>query len=178
MVSHARFLAITFLLALLPAMTYSIPGAESEEDLVARAQQETNPVKKSKYEIRLARLKLVAAINSNNQGNVEECLKLLGIYQERVKAAWEALRTSGRQATRQPQGFKDLDLSLRQDLRSLEDLQRRVPYDDREVVKTCVQEVEDVRSEVLRALFPPEKPRGAGETSKPGKGPAESVAKL
>ncbi len=128
--------------------------ADSEEDLLARIQRESNPVKKARYEIRLGRTKLFRAIDAFNQGRVDQCHQMIGSYVEHMKSSWETLRRSGRRAARQPSGFKELDIALREDQRFLDDLKRRMPYDDRDPVEKAAREVEQIRNEVLRALFP------------------------
>ncbi len=132
--------------------------ADTEEDLLARIQREHNPVKKAKYEARLGRVKLLEAIDAYDKGNLERCQELLGAYLERMKGSWETLRSSGRQAVKQYQGFKELDIALREDARLLEDLKHRLPYSERSAVEKAVQEVERIRSEVLGALFPVQRP--------------------
>jgi hypothetical protein len=159
---------------LLPLLLGALAGgasparrADSEADLLARLERERNPVKRAKLEIRLGRVKLFQAIGAFDNGNVEECHQLLSAYLERMKGAWATLSSSGRQAWRQHQGFRELEIALREDGRYLEDLQHRIPYQDRGPVKKVAQEVEELRSQVLRALFPPERPRKKSSLSAP-----------
>src|SRR5260370_25378250 len=113
--------------ALVYAGASSARHADSESDLAARLQREQNPVKKAKYEIRLGRLKLNQAIDAYDKGSPDQSGQLLDAYLERMKSSWQILRDSGRNAVRQPQGFKELDIALREDSRTLEDLKHRVP---------------------------------------------------
>lgn len=145
--------------------------ADSEEDLLARIEREGNPVKRARYEIRLARVKLRKAIDALDQGHVEQCQQMLGAYLERMRSSWETLQRSGRRASKQPQGFKELDIALREDARLLEDLKRRIPYMDRGPVEEVARGVEQLRSEVLRALFPGEQPPASGKSDVPRKSP-------
>lgn len=135
---------------------------DTEEGLLARLERERNPVKRAKFEIRLGRLKLLQAIEAYDQRDREQGQQLLSAYLERMKSAWATLEGSGRQAYRRPQGFKELDIALRQDGRLLEDLAHRVPFHDRSPVEKAAQEVEELRSRVLKALFPSERPRQRG----------------
>jgi hypothetical protein len=136
---------------------------DTEEELLARLQKEHNPVKRAKYDMRLGRIKLEQAIAAYEQGNLDAGVQLLDAYLQRIKDAWQALHSSGRNAARQPQGFKELDIALRQDIRLLEDLKHRVSYYDREPVKKVADEIEGIRSEVLRALFPAERAPSTGD---------------
>jgi hypothetical protein len=132
---------------------------DNERDLLTRIARERNPVKKAKYEVRLARVKLFQAMEALDRKDVEGSQKLLRDYLERLKSAWATLQSSGRSAHRKPQGFKELDIELREDARYLEDLKHRFSYLDRGPVEKTAQEVEHLRSVVLKALFPPPQPR-------------------
>ena len=127
---------------------------DSEEDLLARIQREQNRVRKAKYQIRLGQVKFQQAIVAYGRSDFEQGEKLLNDYLERMRESWDTLKTSGRDAVRKPQGFRELDIALRENARLLVDLQHRVPYNDRSPVDHAAQEVDRMRSEVLAALFP------------------------
>jgi hypothetical protein len=129
-------------------------GRETEEQLLERLQREQNPVKKAKYEIKLADLKLQQARAAYQQRDLELGAKLLGALVEHMKSSWKILQESGRQAAKQPQGFKELEISLRQDGRLLDDLRHRLAYLDRDPVERATEELEQIHSQVLEALFP------------------------
>jgi hypothetical protein len=134
-------------------------GRDTEEQLRERIRNEQNPVKKAKLEIKLADMTLQQALDTYSKGDVESGARLLGEFVEQMEASWKILQNSGRKASKQPQGFKELDISLREDFRLLEDLERRVAYFDRGPIEKAAQEIEGIRSEVLQALFPAAKPR-------------------
>jgi hypothetical protein len=142
----------------------SAPRSETEAQLLARLEKEHDPVKKSQEETRLARIKLLQAIQAYEQGNIERGAQLVSAYLGTIKESWQILRSSGRNAARHPQGFKDLDIELREDARLLGDLKQRISYFDREPIEKTEKEVEQVRTEVLLALFPAAR---APEAAKP-----------
>jgi len=111
----------------------------------------------------LARLKLRQAIHAYGQGNVEQGAQLVSAYLGRIKDAWQTISNSGRNAARDSRGFKELDIELREDVRLLEDLKRRVSYFDRDPIEKAEKEVEQARAEVLKALFPAARPQGAAK---------------
>jgi len=159
-------LSIAFLLIGAPVFFAGPPSprqSEAEARLLARLQKARDPVKKSKVETRLARLKLRQAIEAYERGNIEQGAQLLSIYLGRIKDSWQALRSSGRNAARDPRGFKELDIELRQDARLLGDLQRRIPYFDRGPIEKAEKEVEQSRAEVMQALFPVARPQEAAK---------------
>ena len=80
------------------------------------------------------------------------------------KTRGRSLGTQGETPRAIPEGFKELDIELREDARLLDDLKRRVSYFDRDPIEKAEKEVEQVRAEVLQALFPA---AGAPEAAKP-----------
>src|SRR5438034_5050694 len=115
--------------AFLSIALWSVPGSvplvarrqDSEEDLLARIQREQNPVKKAKYEVRLGRVKLTQAIAAYGAGDVDRCNGLVAAYLAQIKTAWTRLQSAGRNAVKKPEGFRELDIALREDARLIED---------------------------------------------------------
>jgi hypothetical protein len=151
--SGRMLLTIGFLLLGLPVFLAGKP-TDTEDHLLARVQKETDPVKKSKGVTRLARIKLEQAIQAYGQGSIEQGAELVTVYLGRIKDSWRLLKGCGRNAVRDPRGFKELDIELREDARLLDDLKRRVSYDDRGPLDQTGKELEQLRTEVLQALFP------------------------
>jgi hypothetical protein len=147
-------LMVAGVLGLASAPVFSAPVDDAEADLTKRIAHESNLVKKAKYETRLARLKLIQAKDARDKGEFETSLKLLEVYLATVTSAWNHLQESGRVAHKNPQGFKELDIELREDGRYLEDLRRSISVLDREPVEKVIREAEKIRAEVIRALFP------------------------
>jgi len=174
MASHFYVLAAIVFLVLrgvLPGHSYPPARKDTEENLLARIERERNPIKKAKFEIRLGRVKLLQAIEANDKGDFEQCQVLLDAYLKRMKSSWETLRSSGRQAARHPEGFKELDIALREEARLLEDLKHRIPYHDRGVVEKVAHEIDALRDQVLKALFPTLSSRGAANRALGPHGP-------
>ena len=146
------------------AVGCSLPGPallqarhqDSEDELLARVEHEPNPVKKAKLEIRLGRVKLTQAIAAYGKDDVDQCNTLVAAYLGRMRDAWQLLRGAGRSAVKKPEGFRELDIALREDARLLDDLARRMPYGERDQVASAAQEVDRIHNEVIQALFPPE----------------------
>jgi len=145
---------------------------DSEPDLLAHFEREQNPVKKSIYATRLAQLKLQQATDAYTKGDLDQGPKLLDEYLNWVKNSWDLLKSSGRPAERKPQGFKELDIALREDARQFGDLEHRVPFTDRDPVTKASQEAEKIRGEVLAVLFPAGESGATGKTGVPGGKPA------
>jgi hypothetical protein len=126
----------------------------SEQELNARIAQESNPTRKAKLEIQLGELKLGEATAAYDHDQFEEGPKLLQIFRGCMKQAWDLLEKSGRDAGHKPQGFKELDIALRESARRLNDLKQRTPLADRGGIETVSAQIDTLHSEVLAALFP------------------------
>lgn len=160
-----------FLVLLLFVGADTVPASpprrpDNEQDLLARLQRESDPIKKAKLEIRLGRVKLLQSIAALDQGNLEETNRLLGVYRETLSGAWDRLKKSGRVAHKKPAGFKELDIELREDARYLEDLRHRIPYAERGTAEKVAAEVGEMRNEVLKVLFPPTPLHKGGDKAK------------
>jgi hypothetical protein len=134
--------------------TSSAHHSESEPELLARLANESNPAKKAKIEIRLGSLKLEQAAAAYDKDQVEAGAKLLDSYLSWMKQAWNLLHDSGRDASHRPQGFIDLDIALREDVRKLADLRVHTPLADRSPIERIGVETDALHTQVLAALFP------------------------
>ncbi|MFZ0961955.1 MAG: hypothetical protein WAO35_13710 [Terriglobia bacterium] len=156
---HGKVLTVGLAVLVILFAGLCAQGRDSEEQLLQRIQGEQNPVKKAKAEIKLGSLKLTQIQDAYSQGHVEEGVKLVGTLVDTMKAAWKLLQDSGRKASKQPEGFRELEISLREDTRSLQDLGRAISFYDRTPLVNAADQLERMRVEVLRALFPGGNPR-------------------
>ncbi|HEV2351536.1 MAG TPA: hypothetical protein VG028_17025 [Terriglobia bacterium] len=127
---------------------------DKEEDLLPRIEEEHNPIKKAKLEIRLARVKLLQASGACQKDDHDACTKLLGSYLELVRSSWKDLQSSGKNPVKHPSGFRELDIALREDARTLDDSRREMPFEDRAVLDPVIVEANKVHDQVFAALFP------------------------
>lgn len=163
---HRKILAGSAFAALLLTPSLGV-GRDTEDQLIRRLQTEHDPVKRAKDEINLASFKLAAIQDAYSQGHVDEGTKLLKDFTEGMKASWKTLQESGRKAPKQPQGFRELEISLRENGRALQDLERTVSYFDRAPLENAVQELDRMHGDVLRTLFPGTPRTGNGTPSAP-----------
>jgi len=153
-------------------------GLRTDEELSSRIEREKNPVKKAKFEIRLGRLRLNHAVEACVKDDHPRCQELLGSFLTLMKSSWDRLEATGRVARKQADGFKELDIALREGGRQLEDIKQRVPYQDMAQIDSVEKETDQLRAKVLRVLFPAlDEPEGGSRRRKPGHGkPARGAA--
>lgn len=127
---------------------------ENEQELVANIERENNPTRKAKLEIQLGTLKLEQAATAFDHDEFDGGAKLLDQYSGWMGKAWGSLEETGRDASRKAQGFKDLDIALRENARALADLAHRTPFSDRGAIEQTAKLADALHTQVLAALFP------------------------
>jgi hypothetical protein len=148
--------AMVGLAVLGPPFVYGIPGQNKgqEENLIARINQEQNPGKKSRLQLRLAKMKLKEGEEAYHARDFTEGKILLQEYLVHVRESWNTLEESEGGTRKHLGAYKELEISLREEDRSLEDLSHRVPYPEDESIKTIAKEISVVHNQVLEAIFP------------------------
>ena len=138
------------------AFAHSAPGRnnDKEQKLIARIEHETNPGKKAKLQLRLAKLKLAEADRAYRPRNFEEGKALLHQYLDEVRNSWATLQATGSAIRKHLGALKELEISLRENDRLFEDLRHRVPYPESDFVKEIEKESSEVHNQVLDAIFP------------------------
>ncbi len=145
---------------------------DKEEKLAARIESEKNPGKKARLQLRLAKVKLSEADDAYRSRNFDQGKLLLQQYLREIRNSWNTLQGADNAVRKHLGAFKDLEISLREDDRFLEDLRHRVPYPESEAIKGIEKESSEVHNQVLEAIFPsgfvpkkgrkrPSPPRGA-----------------
>jgi hypothetical protein len=131
------------------------PRAKDQaKQLAARIEREKNPGKKARFQVRLARIRLTDAIQEYDAGNYGQGWALLEEYRRQIDLSWKTLESAQGGLAKHFEAYKDLEISLREDRRVLEDLRERVPYPEDQSIKTIAEESSRVHNQVLRVLFP------------------------
>ena len=135
---------------------HAAPGGadDKEQNLIARIAHETNPGKKAKLQLRLAKLKLAEADHAYRSRNFEGGKAILKQYLDEVRNSWATLQGTGSAIRKHLGALKALEISLRENDRFLEDLRHRVPYPESDFVKEIEKESSEVHNQVLDAIFP------------------------
>jgi DNA-directed RNA polymerase subunit K/omega len=161
------------------AVQVSTPAfaSDTEAKLLKHLEHEHKPVKRAKLEVRLGKLKLEQAFEDYKQGNFQVSQKSLNEYLERMRNAWAELESSGRIAARKPQGFKELEIALRESRRKMEDFESRISYQQRQQVEKIRLETERLHRRVLDTLFPGMIPAAKEQQVAGKKGPLTTGSK-
>jgi hypothetical protein len=121
----------------------------------------TDAVDRTKIDIDISEILLSLVSDAVKSGEPEALGRRLNEYVETIQDAHQAMMKTGRDAHRKPKGFKDLEISLRRQIRILDDIGRGLTFDQREPVEKAKQQASDIRDDLLKALF--------GEQNAPGR---------
>lgn len=131
-------------------------------DYKTQFDREHDPVRRAKLLTKLSAEEFHSFREAVDAGNFPGALGLLGAYRDELARAQKDLAATGVDAEKRPKGFKELQISLRQNLRTLDDVLVSVPAGEREPFDTIRQQLERANKELILELFPrqPGAPKG------------------
>jgi hypothetical protein len=155
MQSFLRFAVLSICIELLFAICYRSEDRNSSEyqKQQERLSRETSPIGKVKILVKMSELDIGEVSHWIKKGNLPEADRFLNRYVSVIRQASEILKSSNRNAQKNPAGFKDFEISLRKQLRKLLDLKPSYPFDQQKPVNEAITAVESVKEEMLRAIF-------------------------
>ena len=112
-----------------------------------------NPIKKVKILIRMSGVNLKLVNRVVKKGNFSEANTILNRYVKDVKQARQILSKSGRNPQKKVAGFKHLEISLRKQLRELNDIKTYYSFDEQGSVDKTIKYVEDVKQQMMTTIF-------------------------
>jgi hypothetical protein len=143
-------------LAIVPLPAASQAPVEDEELLEQRAEyaEETDPVDKAKILAKMGSREMTYVRNLLREGYDEKGLEILERYRDALRQTTDVLTAAGINAQRRPGGFKELQISLRQSIRRLDDLILSLQQDVRPWFRAVRSDMEATESVLIDALFP------------------------
>jgi hypothetical protein len=133
-----------------------IKGAEQEsrEKYEAQFQIERDPVVKAKILAKLGRFEIDQARADLKADKEEQSLADLEHYRDQVESTVAALSATGVNAEQHPSGFKELQISLRETLRHIDELIIQLPLDKRPWFQAVRSDLARSQNSLIEALFP------------------------
>jgi len=118
-----------------------------------KLKRQTDPVGRTKAEIRISEILLTLVRDAVKTGDLELMEQRLEEYVKAIEDARQTMMQTGRDAHKRPGGFKDLEIALRRQVRQLEDIGQGLTFDQREPLDKAKEQAADIRDEMLKALF-------------------------
>ena len=145
------------------ALTWSGQLAFGEDllkkDLVQQQEKlnrETNAIGKVKALIKISDIHLRSAGQDVKKSNLAAADRNLELYKEAVDKTLEILKSSRRNAQKNPAGFKEFEISLRKQLRVLEDLRSHYSFDQVKTIDTTIAAAKVAQDAMFGEIFGPE----------------------
>jgi hypothetical protein len=159
----SRATAIGLLIAALwPAMQAQDRTAEFR----AKFLHETDAAQKAKLLSPLGDAEFQEIQKEAAAGNLDKALDILQHYRDEAEACQKALDASGRDPEKHPKGFKQLQISIRESLRRLDDLLVGFSGDEQKPFLEVRKDLERINRQIIHELFP-RRPDGEPEPQKP-----------
>jgi hypothetical protein len=154
--------------AVIAAIALCVPLAAQDrlgEDL-ARYQHETDPVRKSRALARLGEDQVDLAKKQLKADDEVASLHTLEQYRDEVHDMVSVLHGTGVDAEKKPAGFKELQISLRETIRRIDDLILTLNVDKRPFFRVVRNDLFMDQNELIDELFP-RKPERSSPKSDP-----------
>jgi hypothetical protein len=147
-------LLIVMSLALFACFGSKAAEQESREKYEAQFQLERDPVTKAKILAKLGRFEIEQARADLKADKDEQSLADLERYRDQVEGTVHALSATGVNAEQHPSGFKELQISLRETLRHIDELILQLPLDKRPWFQAVRSDLTKSQNLLIEALFP------------------------
>jgi len=134
------------------------------DDLRARFARESNPVQRARLMPQLGDEEFRQISAAVAAGRLPDAVAILKKYREEVQSCEKGLNASGIDAEKHSAGFKQLEISLRETQRDLDEIIVGLPGDEQAPFIDARKELSEVSQRLMKKLFPhepPEDPRPA-----------------
>lgn len=142
-------LAIVFVL-----LAAFLPQQDASREARTKFDRETNPVRRAKMLPQLGNAEFQDIQNDVSAGNIDDALKLLGLYRDQALGTEKALNTSEPDAAKHSSGHRQLEISVREALRHLDDILFSVPVDQKKSFSDIRDQLDQLDTRLMRQLFP------------------------
>jgi len=145
-----------FCTAAFAALTLFAPLAAQDHQSAnqTRYDQETDPVRKARALVKLGDDQIDEARKQLKNGDEVASLHILEQYRDEVRHIAELLKATGVDPEKKPAGFKELQISLRETVRHIDDLILTLPVDKRPFFREVRTDLVNTQNELIDALFP------------------------
>jgi hypothetical protein len=117
-------------------------------------RQETDPVRKARVLAKLSGDQISLVQKQLKDGEDRASLQTLEQYRDEVRETAAALKATGVNAQKKPTGFKELQISLRESIRRIDDLMFTLSLDQRTLFSDVQSDLLKLHNDLLDALFP------------------------
>jgi hypothetical protein len=133
------------------------------QDYKDKYEKETDPVRKAKALGNYGDAQIQHFVHEASAENLDAASALLTAYKNEVRSALDALKATGVDAEKKPDGFKELEFHLRKMLWQIDRTMPAVPIDHRETFQELHDELGRIHTDLIHLLFPREAGKKSGD---------------
>jgi hypothetical protein len=137
-----------------PHFAAAMQTRDPAEAFRAKFTRETDPVRKAKILIPLGDFQFRDIQKEVGADNTQEALAILRQYRDEAEASQKALEATGHDPEKHPNGFKELQISLRESLRRLDNVIVDLSGDEQKPFRDIRQELGQMDRRLIHELFP------------------------
>jgi hypothetical protein len=143
-------------LAALVVLGLGLPlaGQDRVAVLLDQYRHENDPVRKARLLVKLGDDEVELAKKQLQGGDDVASLDTLENYRGQVEQTIAGLKATGVDAEKKPGGFKELQISLRENVRRVDDLIFSLPADKRPFFREARTALANMQNDLIDALFP------------------------
>ena len=139
-------------------------------DLRSRFEKETDPVRKAHLVGQLADAEFRTMHEQIDAGDLAAAAEIAGRVRDEAQASKKSLDAKVRDPEAHPDGYKQLEISVRESIRRLDDILVSLAKDEQAPLAEVRKDLEELDRQMIHQLFPkrpgaapataPEKPKG------------------
>jgi molybdopterin converting factor small subunit len=154
-------------MAVIVAAALCVPLAAQDRlsDNLAKYQHEPDPPRKARALVKLGDEQIDLAKKQLKDGDEVASLHTLEQYRDEVRETMTALNGMGVDAEKKPAGFKELQISLRETIRRVDDLIFTLNADKRPFFREVRNDLFNAQNELIDKLFPRRPERNAPKSN-------------
>jgi hypothetical protein len=143
-------------IAVIAALAVCVPLAAQDRlaESLAKYQSETDPIRKARALAKLGDEQVDLAKRQLKEEDEVASLHTLEQYRDEVRDTVAALQGTGINAERKPAGFKELQISLRETIRRIDDLILTLNVDKRPFFREVRNDLFMYQNQLIDDLFP------------------------
>jgi hypothetical protein len=163
---HQGLTVLAIALTLCCVCGFAVYGQDRLADLRSRFSHESDPVRKAKLMPDLGNAEFREIESDLLAERLPDALTVLQQYRDEAQSCEKELDAKNVDAEQHPAGFKQLEFSLRESLRRLDDLLVTLTRDDQVPFQAVRNDIDDMNRHLIHELFP-RQPSTDAPNSKP-----------
>ena len=143
----------------------SLLAQDRTAQLRSRFVKETDPVRKARMVALLADSEFREMHEKIDAGDLAAAAEIAGRVRDEAQASKKLLDAKSRDAEAHPDGYKQLEISVRESMRRLDDIMVSLAKDEQAPLAEVRKDMEELDRQMIHQLFPkrteaePEKPK-------------------